>query len=348
MRPLKMEPVFKERLWGGRRLAEVLGKPLPTGRAIGESWELADHPHGQSRVAEGPLAGRTLREVLQQDAEAVLGEEGPAPGTPRPFPLMVKFLDAADRLSVQVHPSSGGAGAEGREGGKTECWVVLHADPGAWVVEGLASGTTLAGVGAAVDEGRLPDLLHVRPVSAGDFVWVPAGLVHAAGPGLLLAEVQQTSNLTYRLFDWDRVGPDGVARPLHVREALEAVRLEGQLPPSGGRGTVCRESGLLLESLVASPAFTLARVGLEGRGWTASTERAWAVVVALAGTGRLVTDDAETPLKAGETVLMPARAGWYRLEASEALSVLVAAPPGRGPALSGGWGPPPDASKGVS
>ena len=314
----------------------MLAKPLPEGRPIGESWELADHPHGRSRVAGGPLAGRTLREVLQQDAHALLGEDAPASGPAGPFPLMVKFIDAADRLSVQVHPAAAGAaGAEGGEGGKTECWVVLHADPGAWVVEGLASGTSLAALEAAGGEGGLPDLLNVRPVSAGDFVWVPAGLLHAVGPGLLLAEVQQTSDLTYRLYDWDRVGLDGVARPLHVREALEAVRLEGQLPPAGGRGSVRRESGLLLESLVACPAFTLARLRLEGRRWTVPTQGAWAVVVALAGTGRLVTEEAETPLRAGETVLVPAGAARYSLDAQETFTVLIAAPPGKGPAVSG-------------
>jgi len=337
MRPLKMEPVFKERVWGGRRLAELLGKPLPEGRPIGESWELADHPHGRSRVAEGPLSGRTLRDVLQQDAEAVLGEGAAASGTAGPFPIMVKFIDAAHRLSVQVHPSAaGGARGEGQEGGKTECWVVLHADPGAWVVEGLRPGTSRAALEAAAREGGLQEILNVRPVSAGDFVWVPAGLLHAAGDGLVLAEVQQTSDLTYRVYDWDRVGLDGAARPLHVREALEAVRLEAPLPPSGGRGPIRRETGLLVESLVACPAFTLARLRLDGRGWTAPTDGTWAVVVALAGTARLVTEEGAVSLRAGDTVLVPAGAAWYSLDAPEALTALIAAPPGKGPGVSGG------------
>jgi mannose-6-phosphate isomerase len=332
-----MEPVFQERVWGGRRLADLLAKPLPAGRPIGESWELADHPHGRSRVADGPRAGRTLRDLLREDAAAVLGEAAAASGPAGPFPLMVKFIDAADRLSVQVHPSGDAAsGGAGREAGKTECWVVLHADPGAWVVEGLAPGTSLAALEAAVGEGGLEGLLHVRPVAAGDFVWVPAGLLHAVGPGVVLAEVQQTSDVTYRVHDWDRAGLDGMPRPLHVQEALAAVRLADDLPPSGGRGVVRREDGLAVESLVACPAFTMARVRVEGREWRASTDGAWAAVVVLAGAGRLATEDGEIPVGAGDTVLVPAAAAWYSLDAPAGLTALVAAPPGTGPAVSGG------------
>ena len=343
MQPLKMEPVFKERLWGGRRLAEVFGKPLPAGRPIGESWELADHPHGRSRVAGGPHAGRTLADLLQADAPAVLGDAAPASGPAGPFPLMVKLIDAADRLSVQVHPSAeaardepsggGGEASGAAPAGKTECWVVLRADPDAWVVEGLAPGTSPAALESAVAEGNLADLLHVRPVAAGDFVWVPAGLLHAIGPGVVLAEVQQTSDVTYRLYDWDRVGLDGSPRPLHVREAVACVRSAAELPPSGGRGVVRRGDGLTVESLVVSAAFTLARARLEGRRWTVSTDGAWAVIVVLEGAGRLVAAEGALPLAAGETVLVPAEAAWYSLDAREAVEVLVAAPPGQGPAL---------------
>jgi mannose-6-phosphate isomerase len=329
-----MQPVFQERVWGGRRLEALLGKPLPEGRPIGESWELADHPHGRSRVAGGPHAGRTLQDLLREDAAAVLGDAGAASGPAGPFPLMVKFIDAADRLSVQVHPwRDEAAGGEGRAPPKTECWVVLHADPDAWVVEGLVPGTSRASLAAAVREGGLTDLLHVRPVSAGDFVWVPAGLLHAIGPGVVLAEVQQTSDATYRVHDWDRVGLDGRPRPLHVREALEAVRLADDLPPPAGRGVVRREGGLRVESLAACPAFTLARVRVEGRAWRASTGGAWAVVVVLEGAGRVASDEGELPLDAGETVLVPAGATWYSLDAREGLTALVAAPRGAGPAV---------------
>ncbi len=334
MQPLKMEPVFHERVWGGRRLAEVFGKPLPPGRPIGESWELADHPHGRSRVAGGRRAGRTLRDLLREDAAAILGGAAPVSGPAGPFPLMVKFIDAADRLSVQVHPSGDAqADGAGEVAGKTECWVVLHAEPGAWVVEGLVPGTPVAALETAIAGGGLADLLHVRPVAAGDFVWVPAGLLHAIGPGVFLAEVQQTSDVTYRVYDWDRVGLDGRPRPLHVREALAAVRPADDLPPSGGRGVVQAEEGRTVESLVACHAFTLARVRLEGGVWSASTDGAWATVVATDGAGRLATDDGDIPLQAGETVLVPASAAWYSLDAPAGLTALVAAPPGKGPAV---------------
>lgn len=327
-----MEPVLKEKIWGGTRLAELLGKTAAKGRRIGESWELADHPHGTSRVAAGPLAGRTLREVLSRHGPAILGRELAARRWAERFGLLVKFIDASDRLSVQVHPDDALAAAHGGgDTGKTECWVVLHAEPDAWLIRGLSPGTTRRRLREAVEAGRTEECLVRRPVQAGDFVWVPAGAVHAIGPGIVLAEVQQNSDLTYRLYDWDRPGEDGKPRPLQVREALEAIDFSGDEPPSGGRGKTAEETGLHVDHLVDCPAFSLSRMRLDRRPWAGETNGAFAALIVIGGEGRVAADGESMPIAAGDTVLVPADAGEYVFETQGTLEVLIAAPPGKAP-----------------
>jgi len=352
---MKMQPVLVERPWGGRRLADILGKTLPPDARIGESWELADHPNGRSRVADGPLAGQTLREVLERHGRAVLGRDPAARAWAARFGLLIKFIDATDRLSVQVHPDDayasahapgfarspqatrpgeaepGYAGAKPGESGKTECWVVVHAEAGAWLINGLRPGTTRDRFAGAHKNGRIEELLVQRPVKAGDFIWVPAGTVHAIGPGIVLAEVQQNSDLTYRVYDWGRVGLDGKPRQTHLREALECIRFAGDPAPAGGRGKTSDETGLVIDHLVDSAAFSLSRIILDRRPWAADTRGSCAVLVVLAGRARLATGDGQTPIRAGDTILVPADAKEYALEQPERLTVLVAAPPGKAP-----------------
>jgi mannose-6-phosphate isomerase len=325
---MRMRPILKPRVWGGYRLADLLGKPLPADARIGESWELADLPGGCSLVADGPLAGKTLREVLQRHDVAVLGREGVARGWGRHMGLLIKFIDASDRLSVQVHPDN--AHAPG-ESGKTECWVVVHAEPGAWLAHGLKPGVTREQLAVAVSTGRFEELLHIVPAREGDFFWVPAGMVHAIGPGLVLAEVQQSSDLTYRLYDWNRVDLDGKPRPLHIREAMDVVRLAGESPPSGGRGRTVDEVGLIVDHLVDCPSFSLSRIVLDHRSWSADTGGAMAALVVLAGSALLATAEGSMDLRAGDTVLVPADAAQYALQQAQQLTVLVAAPPGKAP-----------------
>jgi mannose-6-phosphate isomerase len=329
---MKMQPVLVERVWGGRRLGDLLGKALPEGARIGESWELSDHPRGLSRVADGPLAGKTLRDVLDRYAPEVLGREGLARAWASRFGLLVKFIDAADRLSVQVHPDDAVAQAHAPgEGGTTECWVVIHAEPGAWVTCGLKPGTTRQQVAAALKKGAVEEMLAVRQVKAGDVVWVPAGTVHAIGPGIVLAEIRQNSDLAYRLFDWNRTGPEGKSRPLHVEHALASIRFTGGLPPAGGRGKTADETGLLIEHLVDCPAFSLSRILLDRRPYAAETRGACAALVVLAGQARLATGKNVKAILAGDTILVPADCEEYALESPERLTVLVAAPPAKAP-----------------
>jgi mannose-6-phosphate isomerase len=245
--PLVLEPRILEKVWGGRRMESVLGRRLPAGVQVGESWEVYDRDGASSVVRTGPLAGRTVAD-LRGDA---------------PFPLLLKILDAADRLSVQVHPDAAtaariGGGAEA----KTECWFVLHAEPGAKVWRGLKDGTTREDLARAVADGTVASCLHSFEVRPGDTVFVPAGTVHAIGAGVLLAEVQQNSDTTFRIFDWGR------PREVHVREALESAhfgpRSPDKVPPQvvSDDGRVERLllvkcTQFAVESVLAMGTFTL-------------------------------------------------------------------------------------------
>jgi mannose-6-phosphate isomerase len=217
--PLKSVPVFKQRIWGGRRLAEVFGKELGPGRKIGESWEIADLPEGQSRIANGPFRGLTLGEVVRRHTEEIAGTRD----FPERFPLLVKFIDAQEVLSVQVHPDAETCRRMGKGRPKTECWYIIGAQPGAVIYKGLKKGVTREQFARAIQDGTAADLLAAVPVEPGECHFIPAGTAHSLGAGLLIAEVQTPSDTTYRVFDWNRVDDTGKSRPLHIAEALECI-----------------------------------------------------------------------------------------------------------------------------
>lgn len=208
-----------ERVWGGRKIATKLGKALPPDVPIGESWELVDREDAQSVVAAGELAGTTLHDLWTKMREPIFGPG--LPDTPR-FPLLAKILDARETLSVQVHPPAHRA-AELKGEPKTEMWYLLDADPGAELFAGFRRGTTRADFEQAIGPGRVADLLHRIPVKAGDAMFIPSGRCHAIGAGSLIVEIQQNSDTTYRVFDWNRTGLDGKPRALHVAESLASI-----------------------------------------------------------------------------------------------------------------------------
>jgi mannose-6-phosphate isomerase len=218
-KPLVFRPLFMERVWGGGRLAAMPGKHPPGGAPIGESWELVDRPDAQSIIARGPFIGTTLHELWTVFRKDVFGAD--VPDSPR-FPLLAKILDARETLSVQVHPPADKA-AELKGEPKTEMWYLLDAVKGAELFAGFRRGTTRAGFEQALSEGNVSALLHRVPVSAGDAMFIPSGRCHAIGAGCLIVEIQQNSDTTYRVFDWNRTGLDGKPRALHVAESLASI-----------------------------------------------------------------------------------------------------------------------------
>ncbi len=227
--PLTFTPVFKDYIWGGRNL-EHLGRDLPAG-VVAESWEIAGHEDGISVVDNGFWAGKKLTEVHAALGLDLIGRKNIWAQERGKFPLLIKLLDANQPLSVQVHPDDAYALAnEGNELGKTEMWVVLRAEPGAELILGVKAGTTPEAFRAGIENGALEPYLHHLSVRAGDHVCVPAGTLHAIMDGLIIAEIQQNSNTTYRVYDWNRLGVDGQPRPLHIDKALDVIDF-GQVEP---------------------------------------------------------------------------------------------------------------------
>ncbi len=258
MEPLVFEPYCRPLIWGGRVLERRLGKSLPAEGPFGESWEVSAHPHHVSRVAEGPLQGTTLADLWQERRAEVAGVEGPAA---QPFPWLVKFLDCRDLLSVQVHPDDAAARELLRdEMGKTEAWVVIDAEPTGRIYAGLKPGTRPADLERHLDDGTVAECLHSFVPQPGDCVFLPAGVVHAVGGGVLMAEVQQSSDATFRLFDWNRPGPDGRPRPLHRKAAMRSIDWSaGPVRPVAPQPLEGLGPGAAGETLVRCPFFRLDR-----------------------------------------------------------------------------------------
>jgi len=220
--PFKFEPLYKERIWGGRTLEKVFNRNLPVGVKIGESWELADLPNDKSVISNGELAGKTLAAAVRSYPGEIVGN----PGFRGPFPLLIKLLDAQDVLSVQVHPDAATCRRMGKGEPKTECWYIISAARGAFIYKGLRQGVTRKLFVEAVRNGTVADMLAKVPVEAGQCHFLPAGTPHSIGAGLLIAEIQTPSDTTYRVFDFNRVDDAGRARELHIDEALESIQFE--------------------------------------------------------------------------------------------------------------------------
>ncbi len=220
--PLILKPIYKERIWGGQKLKSFFGKDIPDGKKIGESWELADLPDDKSVVANGELAGKGLNELIKQFPEEMTGDKD----FKLPFPLLFKLLDAQDVLSVQVHPDKQTCDKMGTGEPKTECWYVIDAEAGAVIYKGLKAGVTKQMFKEAIEKGTTDELLNKIEVEAGQCYFLPAGTIHATGAGLLIAEIQLSSDTTYRVFDWNRVDENGNGRQLHIEESLESIHFD--------------------------------------------------------------------------------------------------------------------------
>lgn len=304
MHPLLFAPIYRRYIWGGRRFVEALGRDLPPGEDYAESWEIVDRPDRpdeESLVSHGPLAGRTLGELVRGHGRELLGRHAPR----HSFPLLFKFLDACRDLSVQVHPDDARAALlSPPDLGKTEAWYVVDAAPGSRIYAGLREGVGREQLAAAIRAGTCADVLHSFVARPGDCIFIPAGTVHAIGAGLLVAEIQQSSDVTYRLFDWNRVAPDGTSRPLHVEAGVEAVTHFGPVGPLVPTST----GDPAVKRLVTSDYFLFDEVR-PGSSWSVGGDDTCHVVVVLEG--EFALDDAWglPAIKRGRTVLFPAAIG---------------------------------------
>ena len=304
--PLRFRPIFRRYLWGGRRLESSLGKSLPPGNDWAESWEISDHGADQSVVEFGPLAGATLHELVGRCGLALLGRHHPQPS----FPLLLKFLDGHQTLSVQVHPDDAlAARLVPPDGGKTEAWLVVEAMPGSMIYAGLKPGVDRDRLLAAIRGGTCADCLNAFPASPGDCILLPARTVHALGAGILAAEVQQSSDTTYRLFDWNRLGPDGRPRLLHVEQGLEVVDFaRGPIMPARPRATARPQ----VSRLVECDKFIWDRWDFDSPMSAGGDDRCH-VLTLLEGAVRMAGDPADSALPRGGSALLPASLGQVQL-----------------------------------
>jgi mannose-6-phosphate isomerase len=332
LHPLRFKPRLVPKMWGGRRLAS-LGKNLPDAEPVGESWELYDFPPGvvdsgwtSATVAEGSLAGKTLHDLMADDdlrhrilghAEPVDTEHGPQ------FPLLIKFLDAAADLSVQVHPDTAYAEANPGAHLKNETWYILRHEPDARLLKGLEAGVTREALESAIADGTVEKLITALPARVGDCHYLPSGTVHALGAGMLVAEVQTPSDTTYRVYDFQRKDPKtGQERQLHVDQALECIDFStagtNPTPPRSGDGV-----------LTDAPQFTLRRTSASAGSSVPLPQATLAVVILVEGQAHLAGDDVEPrPLACGDTLLVPAEMTGATIHATIDAAWLITTLPG--------------------
>jgi mannose-6-phosphate isomerase len=297
--PLRFQPILRQYLWGGRRLETELSKRLGPGDRYAESWEIVDRGEDQSIVVDGPLAGAALHELVANQGQALFGRHHPQ----RQFPLLFKLLDAQRTLSVQVHPNDEQAARlNPPDLGKTEAWVVLAADPGSKIYAGLKPGVDRAQLEAALASGTCEHCLHEFEPAVGDCVFIKAGTVHALGAGLLIAEIQQASDTTFRLFDWNRIDRDGKPRPLHIQESLDTIDFaRGPVGPQSPQST----SRPHVERLVAGEKFVLDRWHIAQPVPFTADER-FHILSVIEGEVALAASGGQTSLGRGDTILVPA------------------------------------------
>ena len=306
---LKFNPIYRERVWGGHALRERLGRELPAGRPIGESWEIVDRPEAQSVVQQGAWAGQTLRALITMHATEMMGPHWPAQ---KQFPVLVKWLDCRERLSLQVHPPVHIAAGLGGEP-KTENWYFVHTEPQAGVFAGLKHGVTPEQFARAVIAKSVEPLLHRVDVRAGDSLLVPSGVMHAIDAGSVILEIQENSDMTFRTYDWGRMGLDGQPRALHMREALACLA-------AAPAELACAVRSELRNFMLADcREFRIRRVELatgEKLAFSAGEQPRILSMVA----GELLTRDVS--LACGENALLPF-AGQFELVARRETTVLV-------------------------
>lgn len=291
--PLKFKPICKELIWGGHKLRDILGKNFPADKKIGESWELADLPNDKTEIANGEFTGKTLSEILQKYPEQITGKKNYVP----PFGLLIKFIDAADVLSVQVHPDNEAVKRLKAGSLKTECWYIIDAEKDACIYKGLKSGTTKEQFKQSIKDGTCAELLNKVPVKPGQCHFLPAGTVHAIGAGILIAEIQTPSDTTYRVFDWNRL-QNGKPRQLHIEQALESIHFN-QNPNELSVTTSGR--------IVDCEYFKIDKITAQANTSNQIAGGIMEVIVVIKGSGQITSKSSQpVGFSKGETILLPA------------------------------------------
>lgn len=319
--PLRFQPVFREYIWGGRRLGTELDKPIGEGPTFAESWEIVDHGNDQSVIANGDLAGMKLGDLVRSNPTQLLGEKialdiadkSRPTNLQNRFPLLFKFLDANQNLSVQVHPDDEmGATMPEPDLGKTEAWIVMGAAEGSKVYAGLKEGVDETEFRRSIEENRSEEVLHSFEPSVGDCIFIPAGTVHALGEGLLIAEIQQCSNTTFRLYDWGRVDANGVGRELHIDSGIAATDFSF--------GPVAKVTPVEIDSdnelVVECDKFRVVRTRLR-TSQNFSTAGSFKIIVVICGEIKISDDPSPESMSKGCTALIPASVGEFTISVSE-------------------------------
>lgn len=307
----KFEPILKERLWGGTKLGSVLNKPIE-GDTIGESWEISAVPGDISTVSNGTAAGKNLQELISADPQALLGESV-VKRFGEEFPILIKFIDAKKDLSIQLHPDDKLARERHNSFGKTEMWYVMDADQGAELIVGFNRDLDQETYKAHLEAGTLTELMNYEVVEPGDTFFINTGKVHAIGAGVLLAEIQQTSDVTYRIYDFDRRDKDGNLRELHTDLALEAIDYKKK---DDFKVHYPQESNAL-NPMVRCPYFNTNFLHLtRDRHFDLSDRDSFTIYMCVEGSVDLVAGEERTPLKRGESALVPAAVKEVTLESS--------------------------------
>lgn len=300
--PLKLKPTYKDYIWGGEKLRTVYGK-ITDVSPIAESWELSCHKDGYSVICGGEYDGKTLDEYIKENP-AVLGTSVKG----NKLPILIKLIDAADNLSVQVHPNDEQAKEWEGQNGKTEMWYVVDAGEDARITYGVIKDTTKEELADAIKEKRVESLLNTVPSKKGDVFFVEAGTIHAIGKGNLIAEIQQNSNVTYRLYDYGRVGKDGKERELHIEKGVKAANCKKIVPKEI---TVCSDGTRILGSC---DYFVVREIKLDGKKSLLADERTYHALIVTDGKLDIIGKDFCINMSAGETVFIPAAMGEYKLE----------------------------------
>ncbi len=325
--PLTFDPIFKPKIWGGRKLQSLLGKSLPADVPIGESWEIADLEDDQSVVSDGPAKGKTIHEMMDLWGDDLLGAAAPFEGR---FPLLIKYLDANEMLSVQVHPDKAMAQRlGGRIRIKNETWYVVAAEPGGHIYRGVREGVDAAALQAAIEENRVEELLNKIPVRAGHAYYLPSGTIHALGAGVVVAEVQTPSDITYRVYDWDRVeASTGKPRTLHIDEAMQCVSFDTS-PIAGEDVHHIASVWTSQTTLIRCESFALDRVRMAAGVDQAIPTDGFMIWMVLDGQVSIRCDDYAEPFTfgAGQTILIPAGIKGARVESIESSMWLEASLP---------------------